>query len=393
MPSTYTEIQTMVFVLLALVVFVVVTFGYVEWRRSLRRQAERDEANRILDEKRRDEDIARAQQAAAEQRKMEDRKASLESERMALDRELADRNARAQREAADRAAAAQREVIAAANSGAGSGGYIVIDMSEKDRPLFHDLLRGFEDYAKLKGYSIAFSIDATFVDRIAFKFTVKDEGFPVGAERVKQDLTEYIQHFRDGDIDDLEESSFFGGFSTPESKHLFNLLKDQMQYMKARYAISQKTIKQYQNFFDSLGSFPALSAPSVIVQTGGNMETRHQLDSRSYSATNSRNILQADNSTLADNSINIGKSFNDKRERIIALDDVIAKLKAVEDPALARAELNLTKVRDELADEGEPSESSIMKWLETAKNVMASVVLGHELAERVHNLFRLFGMQ
>jgi hypothetical protein len=259
--------------------------------------------------------------------------------------------------------------------------------------VFRQVLRGFEDYAKLKGYSIAFSIDATFVDRIAFKFTVKDEGFPVGAERVKRDLKEYIQYFRDGDIDDLEESSFSDGFSTPESKRLFGLFKDQMQYMKARYAISQKTIKQYQNFFDSLGSFPALPAPSVIVQTGGNMETRHQLDSRSYSAPNSHNILQGDGSTLSDNSINIGKSFNDKRERIIALDDVIAKLKAVEDPALARAELNLTKVRDELADEGEPSESSIMKWLETAKNVMASVVLGHELAEGVHNLFRLFGMQ
>jgi hypothetical protein len=389
----YAEIQTMVFLSLTVVVFIVVTLGYWEWRRSLRRRADLDDENRIAAEKRRDEDIARAEQAAAKQRQIEDRRAALESERMALERELADRNARAQRDAADRAAAAQREVIAAANSGAGSGGYIVIDMSEKDRPLFHDLLRGFEDYAKLKGYSIAFSIDATFVDRIAFKFTVKDEGFPVGAERVKRDLKEYIQHFRDGDIDDLEESTFSGESSTPEREHLLGLFKDQMQYLRARYAISQKTIKQYQNFFDSLGSFPALSSQSVIVQTGGNMETRHQLDSRSYSATNSRNILQGDGSTLSDNSINIGKSFNDKRERIIALDDVIAKLKAVEYPALARAELNLTKVRDELADEGEPSESSIMKWLETAKNVIASVVLGHELAESVHNLFRLFGMQ
>src|SRR5258708_34218562 len=67
--------------------------------------------------------------------------------------------------------------IIAQNSGAGSGGYIIVEMPEKERPLFHDLLRGFEDYSKLKGYHIAFSIDSSHDGRIAFKFTVKNDGF------------------------------------------------------------------------------------------------------------------------------------------------------------------------------------------------------------------------
>jgi hypothetical protein len=31
------------------------------------------------------------------------------------------------------------------NAGAGSGGFIVIDLPDEQRPFFHDLLKGFED--------------------------------------------------------------------------------------------------------------------------------------------------------------------------------------------------------------------------------------------------------
>ena len=35
----------------------------------------------------------------------------------------------------------------------GTSGYIIIDLPEKQKSLFHDLLKGFEDFAKIKGYS------------------------------------------------------------------------------------------------------------------------------------------------------------------------------------------------------------------------------------------------
>ena len=38
------------------------------------------------------------------------------------------------------------------SAGAGTGGFIVIDLSEDQRPLFHDLLSSFEEFARLKGY-------------------------------------------------------------------------------------------------------------------------------------------------------------------------------------------------------------------------------------------------
>ena len=54
------------------------------------------------------------------------------------------------------------------------------------------------------------------------------------------------------------------------------------------------------------------------------------MDSRSYSAVNSQKVLQGDNSTLTDSSINIGQSFNQKQERVAALDDLIGKLSTSE---------------------------------------------------------------
>jgi hypothetical protein len=91
----------------------------------------------------------------------------------------------------------------------------------------------------------------------------------------------------------------------------------------------------------SVHAFPALPAPSVIVHTGGAM------DSRSYNAVNSQKVLQGDGSNLTDSSINIGQSFNERQERITALDDLNGKLKSAEakSDATEKAEKALSKVR------------------------------------------------
>lgn len=82
------------------------------------------------------------------------------------------------------------------------------------------------DYAKLKGYHIAFSVDASHDGRIAFKFTVKNDGFVVGPERVPQDFKEYFDHFnwysRDGTVfGSLEPIIDFQQFTlSPDGRHL-----------------------------------------------------------------------------------------------------------------------------------------------------------------------------
>jgi hypothetical protein len=118
------------------------------------------------------------------------------------------------------------------------------------------------------------------------------------------------------------------------------------------------------------------------------------MDSRNYNASNSSRLIQGDSNTYTDSSINIGRSFNERQERIAALDDVIAKLNAIEgkDEALTKAELNLAKVRDELADDPQPNESAIRRWMEGAKNAMTAGILGYETVEAARKLWELFGI-
>lgn len=268
----------------------------------------------------------------------------------------------------------------------GSGGYIVVEMPEKDRSLFHDLLKGFEDYAKLKGYQISFSIDASQIGRIAFKFTVKNDGVVVGTERVRQDFKEYVENIRTGAVDDLDRAPVIT--SLEEHNLLVTQLKNRITFIQHSYQLSQNAIRFYESLLSNMRTFPALPAPSVFVQTGGSM------DSRSYSTVNSQKVLQGDNSTLTDSSINIGQSFNQKQERIAALDELIGKLNtsAIKGDETNKAERALSKVRDELVDEAEPNTSMIRKWLEGAKTMIGTASLGVEVAEAAKKLWEMFGI-
>jgi len=280
----------------------------------------------------------------------------------------------------------QEDMLAGERAGTGSGGYVVMEMPEKDRPHFHDLLKGFEDYAKVKGYEISFSIDSSFEGRIAFKFTVKNDGVVVGPERVRKDFEEYVQKVREGDVEDLDNMPVVTTLA--EHNLALNMLKSRIIFLQQRIKLTQNVNDYYEKMFMYVRTFPALPAPSVVVQTGGSM------DSRNYNAVNSQRLIQGDSNAYEDSSVNIGGSFNEKQVRIAALDDLIARLKASEmkNESVEKAGRELAKVRDELAEYPEPNKSSVRKWLEYAKNVLASAALGLEVTEAAKKLFELFGV-
>ena len=78
-------------------------------------------------------------------------------------------------------------------AGLSAGGYIIFDMPDAKKGIFHDLLKGFEDYAKLRGYEIMFSIDNSFANKIAFKFTLDSSGIVVSTKQVRQDLRQCLK--------------------------------------------------------------------------------------------------------------------------------------------------------------------------------------------------------
>jgi hypothetical protein len=207
----------------------------------------------------------------------------------------------------------------------------------------------------------------------------------VGSEQVRKDFKEYAERVRHDD-DDFEDMPVITNMA--EHNLMVTMLKNRVVFFRANYKAYKNTVTLLEKLIANNHFFPALPQSPVIIHNGVSM------DSRNYNASNSSRLIQGDSNTYTDSSINIGNTFNERQERIAALDDVIAKLKVTEgkDESLTKAELNLVKVRDELADDPLPNESTIRKWMEAAKNVMTAGILSYETVEAARKLWILFGM-
>ena len=287
----------------------------------------------------------------------------LEEERLKREQEIRDDEHYRRMEEA----AAAEKVAQAAAAGGGSGGYIIIDMSEKERPVFHDLLKGFEDYAKLRGYQLAFSIDSSFDGRIAFKFTVQDSGVIIGPERVRKDFHDYLERVRAGNVEEFDNLPVIT--SLEEHTLLVTLLKNRISFLQHSYTLSQNAVQYYELLLSQ---------------------------ARTYNANNASRLIQGERNAFTDSSenINIGQSFNEKNDRISQLDALIKHLEKVEtedDPA-RKAGRELSKVKDELAESETPDSSAIARWMRRAKDLLSTAKIGAEVAEAAHKLYETFGL-
>jgi len=308
----------------------------------------------------------------------------LEEERLKREQEIRDDEHYRRMEEA----AAAEKVAQAAAAGGGSGGYIIIDMSEKERPVFHDLLKGFEDYAKLRGYQLAFSIDSSFDGRIAFKFTVQDSGVIIGPERVRKDFHDYLERVRAGNVEEFDNLPVIT--SLEEHTLLVTLLKNRISFLQHSYTLSQNAVQYYELLLSQARTFPAVPTQNVVVHTGGSMS------SRNYNANNASRLIQGERNAFTDSSenINIGQSFNEKNDRISQLDALIKHLEKVEteDEPARKAGRELSKVKDELAEAETPDSSAIARWMRRAKDLLSTAKIGAEVAEAAHKLYETFGL-
>ena len=205
-------------------------------------------------------------------------------------------------------------------------------------------MKGFEDYAKLKGYDIAFSIDSSFDGRIAFKFTIKNNGLVVGSERVRRDFKDYVEQVRSKDIEFLDHMPVIT--SAEEHTLLVALLKNRIAFLQHSYNLSRNAVRHYESLIANVRSFPALPGPSVMLTAEAITEP---------ASGDASHLIAEDSSNGNGDSvlnIDIGESFTDRQVRISALDEVIEKLNSseVQDGFLSKTQRDLWKVRDELAD-------------------------------------------
>ena len=291
-----------------------------------------------------------------------------------------------ERKALDASAKSDDETVA----GLGKGGYIILDLPEDQRSLFYDLLKGFEDYAELKGYKIFFSMDSSFFNRIAFKFTLSDIGVTVSTEQVKKDIKEYIDKIQSGEpLDNLPVV-----LSPEEHDMILTTLKNRVNFLQMNYSLQKNATEFYERLLSRISSSPIgfLPPSNVYVQTGGTM------DSRKYTAIDSSKLIQGDQSRLIDDSITanirIGSSFNERKEQIQKLEKLVEVLRA--DKAKCeekdKAIINLEKVKDEIADHDQPDKSRIAKWHEKVKEYLGLLKLGKHAADIAKDFFESFNL-
>ena len=78
-------------------------------------------------------------------------------------------------------------------------GYTVIELPDIEKSAFHDLLKGFEDYAKLRGYGVRVSVDSSLPNKFAFKFTFDSDSKFVTPTKAHGDLNEYFMRVQSKD--------------------------------------------------------------------------------------------------------------------------------------------------------------------------------------------------
>lgn len=303
------------------------------------------------------------------------------------DRELRVRELEAQREAQN---SANGTTAAAPTSvGTGAGGYIILNLPDDQKSMFHDVLKGFEEFARLKGYTIQFSVDGSIPNQIAFKFTVGRGGLGVSEEQVEEDLKDYIARVQRGD--DLSDLPIV----TSDSVHagLLLAMRNRISFLQHTYAAQRNALEFYERILRDGSNRGYGLAPSqnFYLQTGGEMTKS------TYTAIGSQNVAQgkdidASNNTV-DQSIRIGESFNQRSDQLQSIEALIAALtKSPESDQVTRARVNLEKVKDEVANEAKPDTGRVKKWLETAQSALKAASLGkdvYELAKKAFDAFNL----
>lgn len=280
-----------------------------------------------------------------------------------------------------------RESIISQQAGSGAGGYIILNIPDEQKSAFYDLLKGFEEYAKLKGYQINFSLDSSIPNSVAFKFTILNSGISVSPSIVKNDIEEYIHKVKDNDdFEDMPTVLSEGEHSLTltKLKNRVNLLKNNLDLEKNARLFYEKLLNKIAD--SNTGIFPS---QSIILNSGGDFTNM------SNKLIGSRNVNIGDKNLIEDSSVIIGNSFNQIKEQVKGLGLLIEAMKkddSADEDTKAKSIINLEKVKSELEDEEKPDKGKIKKWLEKAKDFMHLAKFGQEVFNTAKEIYKSFGL-
>ena len=183
---------------------------------------------------------------------------------------------------------------------------------------------------------------------------MNDSGVVIGAERVRKDFAEYLERIRGGaELDDLPVVT-----SIPEHEPLVAPLKNRISLLQHSYNLARTAVDFYEALVRKARQMPVLPAQSIVVQTGG------ALNSPTYSAINSPRALLGEGST-GDQSVRIALSFNDRRQQLDGIERVLELLRREPDSSERDDAIrSLENVKEEVAEQSAPDSGRVARWLE-----------------------------
>ncbi len=335
-------------------------------------------SERRKDRKLRESQIEQDKEQAKKDRELRERQVKIDWK---LAQEEEDRQYEEKEWQHDKEKRAEEDAIRA-EAGFGTGGYIVFDLPDEQRALFQDMLKGFEDYARLKGYSVSFSVDSTFKNRIVFKFTLSNTDKVVATDRIRQDLKEYLDHVRRGDsLDDIPVV-----IPIEEHELVVATLKIRINFLEHNYNMEKNTREYYEGLMRKVSSMSVLPAQNIVLKTDVS------INAPTNNAMNSPHALVGE-SNRAENSIQIAGSFNERKEQIRNLDELLVLLR--KEPSSEQKEeviRNIGNIKDELQETEIPDTNRIAGWLNKIQIALQIAVLSPEVVTAVKGFFSSIGI-
>ncbi|WDE06671.1 hypothetical protein SG34_007130 [Thalassomonas viridans] len=267
-------------------------------------------------------------------------------------------------------------------------GYAFMVVDEEKKSLFSEMLKGFEDYAKLKGYQVSLSIDTSIKGKVGFKFTLHEDGVSVSTQKVKNDINDYINSVMSGgDFDNVPVL-----ITAEEHSAIIGTLKARLKFIEYTHALEKENKEFYQGLINKMANNSINHQPANInlIQEGIGM------DSRSYSADNSANVVQGDESTniIENSTIQVGKNVAEINSQLDALKDTLI---AIEDESNANEALkpvvrHLENTKEELEESTSPNASTIEKWLGKADAAIKTAGATTKTLSKFQGLLESFGL-
>ena len=276
-------------------------------------------------------------------------------------------------------------------TGLGSGGFLMINCSNDKKCLFHDLLKGFEEYSQLKGYSVILSIDNTIDHKVAFKYTFTDFGFIIPIQKIKKDFFKYLADIqKDSAFSDIPEI-----ISSDRYTLIMNALKSRIGFLEHNYKLKEMTIRYYNNLLKKFYffSFGIIQSRSIYSKTDENLNSS---DSELTDSLDSEESNENESSVKSMDKTNKSvHSSNAKKEKIDGISKLIDLLKndvKVDEQDKYKIIMGLEVIKTDLLENRKTKKSKIEKWFAETREFLGDIEINDLSIKKAQDIYNTLVM-